>query len=89
MDSLFCDKCNKKLDFVYVDGYFFGDRLMEGVLFKVKMTNDKSDCFGVHSEAEIYMEQFNWGYWKTQCDDFCFNLDIALCPFCQDEVCVE
>ena len=90
MRELFCDnECNKKLDFVYVHGYDFGDRLMEGVMFKVKVIDGKPECFGLHPDSEPYMTQFNWDYWKKRCNEYCINLDIAQCPHCKEDVLVE
>jgi len=89
MKKLFCETCNKELDFVYVFGYNFGDRIMEGVSFKVKVVNNKGICIGVHPDSKPYMIQFNWEYWKKQCEDYCNNLDLAQCPICNDEVLVE
>ena len=90
MRELFCDnECNKNLDFVYVHGYYFGDRLMEGVLFKVRVVDGNTECFGLHPESEPYMTQFNWDYWKARCEEYCINIDIAQCPYCKEDVLVE
>lgn len=89
MRDLFCENCDKKLDFVYVDGYSFGDRLMEGILFKVKVVDNKPECIGVSEDDEPYMTQFNWEHWKKRCEEFCEDLDIATCPNCNYDVLVE
>lgn len=90
MRSLFCDnKCNKDLKFVYVHGYDFGDRLMEDVMFKVEVVDGKGLCTGLHPDAEPYMIQFNWDYWKKKCEEHCENIDIAICPFCGEDILVE
>lgn len=90
MRLLFCDnKCNKALQYVYVNGYDFGDRLMEGVMFKIEVVDGKAICTGVHSESEPYMIQFDWEHWKKRCEDFCVNADIAQCPHCGEDVLVE
>jgi len=90
MRSLFCDnKCNKDLNFVYVHGYDFGDRLMEGVMFKVEVVDGKGVCVGLHPDSEPYMAQFNWEHWKKRCEEHCVNIDIAQCPHCGEDVLVE
>ena len=88
-NEIFCECCNKQLEFVYVDGYSFGDRLMEGVMFSVKAIEGKPNCFGCRKEYELYMKQFNWDHWKKQCEDYCDDLDIATCPICGNDVVVE
>jgi len=90
MRKLFCDnECNKKLEFVYVHGYDFGDRLMEDVLFKVEVIDGKGVCIGLHPDSEPYMAQFNWEHWKQRCEMYCVNIDIAQCPHCKEDVLVE
>jgi hypothetical protein len=89
MKELFCEECNKKLEFVFVHGYDFGDRLMEDVFFKVRVVNGKPECFGLKEECKPYMVQFNWEHWKKRCEEFCEDLDIATCPNCNYDVLVE
>ena len=87
--ELHCDLCKKDLDFVYVSGYDFGDRLMETVMFKVKIKEGKPHCFGVKAGQEKYMQKFNWEHWKSICEEYCEDLDIASCPTCGDDIVVE
>ena len=89
MRKLFCDNCQKELDFVYVDGYGFGEAIMDGVVYKVKNTNGKPECIGFEEMYKGYMIQFNWQYWKEMCEAYCKNLDIAACPNCEDDVIVN
>lgn len=89
MRELFCDECNKKLDFIYVHGYDFGDRIMEGVRFKVRVIDSKPECFGLHPDSEPYMVQFDWEHWKKRCEEFCERADLAECPHCGEDVLVE
>lgn len=88
MRDLLCDnKCN--IDFIYVNGYDFGDRIMEGVKFKVRVVNGKPECFGMDPDSEPYMVQFDWKYWKQKCEDYCDDIDIAQCPQCKQDILVE
>jgi len=87
--KIFCDNCEKELDFVLIDGYLFGDRLLEGVMFKISLSENGRTCIGVDSESEVYMKQLNWKYWKKQCEDFCTEYDLAECPYCGEEVLIE
>ena len=87
---IICDGCKKELDYVLVNGYPFGDRLMEGVMFKVCLSKNKWICIGVEEEAKEYIKQFNWKYWKSICESFCNENDLAHCPLCgEEEVLVE
>jgi hypothetical protein len=89
MKILFCEECDKNLDFIYINGYDFGDRLMEGVMFKVKLVNEKYECIGVKENSEPYMAQFNWEHWKKRCEDFVDDYDIATCPECGYDVIIN
>ena len=89
-NKIICDNCGKVLDYVLVNGYGFGDRTMEGVLFKVQLKEDTWICLGVVEEYKEYMKQFNWKYWKGLCEDYCHGNDFAECPLCgEEEVLVE
>lgn len=85
--ELKCDNCGK-IDYVLVDGYYFGDRLLEGVNFKVKDKDGKPNSVGVTDECIEYFEDLNKNKWLKICDDFCEDLDIAQCPKCGDDVVV-
>ena len=86
MTKLFCEHCNEQKDIVFIDGYDFGDRLMEGVKFKVKFSDGKAECIGVEEEAKPYMDQFNWGHWKKRCEEFAESYDVFICIECGDDV---
>ena len=83
--KLKCDTCGE-LDYVLVDGYPFGDRLLEGVMFKVEDKNGKPHTIGVIEEAKEYFSDFNEKKWLRACDEFCLTEDLATCPKCQGEV---
>lgn len=87
--EFFCETCNKKIDFVFIHGYDFGDRLMEDVFFKVRSIDGKPECFGLKEECEPYMAQFNWEHWKKRCEEHCETYDLGTCPHCNDDVLVE
>ena len=85
--KLNCDNCGE-IDYVLVDGYSFGDRLLEGVDFKVKDQNGIATALGVVEEAMEYFGDLNKNKWLRACEDFCEQLDIAQCPKCGDDVVV-
>ena len=86
MTKLFCEECNEIPEFVYIDGYNFGDRLMEGVNFKLKFSNKTVECIGVEEQSEVYMKQFNWEYWKERCNLIAKDYDVFTCPKCGEDI---
>ena len=83
--SLNCTKCGE-IDHVFIDGYPFGDRLLEGVLFKVEDKNGKPHAIGVAEESAEYFSGLNEKKWLKECEAFCLELDIIECPICYDEI---
>ena len=85
--KLKCDNCGE-IDHIIVDGYSFGDRLLEGVSFMVKDENGKPKAFGVTPACQDYFDDLNQKKWLGACEDYCEHLDIAQCPKCGDDVVV-
>lgn len=85
--ELNCETCGI-LEHVTVDGYIFGDRLLEGVDFIVKDNNGKPNAIGVTPECQSYFDDLNKKKWLKICEDFCEDLDLATCPKCGDDVVV-
>jgi len=83
--ELKCDKCGK-IDYVLVDGYAFGDRILEGVMFEVKDTNGKPDVLGVTKDCVDYFNDLNSRKWLKACQEFCEGEDIGQCPKCGGDV---
>lgn len=42
-----------------LDGYGFGDRQLEGVMFRILIVEGQITCPGVHADHEDYMVQFS------------------------------
>lgn len=82
MDKFVCDKCGK-VDTVLVSGYHFGDRLLEGVVFRVKNVKGKPKVVEV-TEGKEYFESLNKKKWIKACEDYCKQLDEANCGKCDD-----
>lgn len=91
-----CLKCNKAVDEVNVDGYGFGDRMLEGVMYRVKNMDGKPVLLGIISvndevidpKDDAYMHKLNNDYLNKVCLKYCEDLDIAYCPTCSDEILV-
>ena len=69
-----------------LDGYPFGDRLLEGVMFIVDNRNDKPVVAGVTNSCKPYFNQLNKEMWIKECEKFCLTYDVAQCPDCGDEI---
>lgn len=69
-----------EVTYAYVDGYDFGDTLLEGVLFivKIKVVTFKID--GVADDAVEYMKNMNMKKWSKAALDFCKDNDIFIAP---------
>lgn len=79
-----CDRCGK-IRYILVDGYPFGDRQLDGVIFRVNNNNGKPRVAGVVRGKE-YFETLNKRLWYKACEDHCRDLDVANCPKCGLEV---
>lgn len=80
-----CDNCGD-IEYVLVDGYHFGDRLLESVMFMVKDNNGEPQVMGVTDDCKEYFSDLNQKKWLKECEKFCKDLDIATCPHCQSDV---
>ena len=83
-----CETCKQEKSTVLVDGYAFGDRLFDGVMFVVENVNGKPICSGVVEEDKVYFDGENKKKWINECEDYCQDLDVASCPDCNDDIAV-
>ena len=60
-----------------IDGYDFGDRLMEGVMYNVSLNQDKTDInIEINEKYKDYFKMFNKNYWyKLAKNDVISQLD--------------
>jgi hypothetical protein len=60
----------------YVDGYHFGDRLLEGVMFEITLDENRElQCKGVVNSAQSYVKKFS----KKQMTEWCKSaVEMAL-----------
>jgi len=78
-----CEKCGK-IDEAKFDGYPFGDRQLEGVMF-VARKNDDGTC-EVRAEDERDLHGLDKAYWLEMAKAFAEKNDIFTCPRCGDDV---
>jgi hypothetical protein len=69
---------NGPVDVVYLHGYFFGDRLLEGVLFKcvIDTMTDNVKVLGVTDECVPYFSQLNVEMWLSAAQKYAEQNDI-------------
>lgn len=78
-----CEECGK-IDTILVNGYSFGDRLLEDVMFVVKNENGEPKCQGVIPDSQPYFSKLNTTKWIRECERYCETLDVATCGICQE-----
>jgi hypothetical protein len=84
MPKFYCDKCGE-IDHVLMDGYAFGDRLLEGVMFEVRVGKKGLDV-KVADDCEEYFSGLNTKKWLKAAKEHAQENDIATCPRCQEDV---
>jgi len=84
-----CLKCGK-IDVALIDGYSFGEHILEGVKFRVKK-NDDGTC-EVESvnkwEDDPYLIGLNKKHWMELAKNFAEENDIFECPSCHSQTVV-
>lgn len=64
-------------DIAYIDGYSVGDRMLEGVMFKITITdNNKFKAELADERDKAYTDQLNMKYWIPKVEEFCEGNDI-------------
>lgn len=59
----------------YLDGYYFADRLLEGVLFKCVIENDKVKVIGPAKENDPYFKKLNRETFLQRAQEFAEKTD--------------
>jgi hypothetical protein len=89
MNGFVCDKCGK-IDYILIDGYGFGERILEGVKFRVFKKNGKFSVESVENwKKDGYLKQLNEKHWMKEAKAFIQDLDIAECSKCGEDVGVQ
>jgi hypothetical protein len=68
-------------DTVVINGYNFGDRLLDGVLFSLKIVDGGLEAT---MEEDNYTKGLNKPYWEEACLEWCIENDV----FGDDEICL-
>lgn len=88
MKVIKCQECGHTTTKIEFDGYPFGDRLLEGVMFTAELLPDGSGVkvTGVTAEAEAYMAGLNKPHWIQRAQEYADSMydDIFCgCPECE------
>ena len=72
----------------YLDGYAFGDRLLEGVTFEIRIKNGKVTA-ATTLGCKSYMADLNEKKWLKEAARFATGYDNLECPNCHSEVVMQ
>lgn len=75
----FVSECGDE-EYAYINGYDFGDTLLEGVLFRIEIDNNKFTCNQVDLEAFDYFQQLNQKKWFKEAVKYANQNDIFIAP---------
>jgi len=87
--KLYCSHCGKEKKTAYVDGYHFGERLLEGIKFMLEIQDNKLTCTGVAEQDQEYFSTLNEDKWIDACNEYCEDVDIIKCIDCNQDVEVD
>jgi len=79
--ALSCDKCGP-LDYILFDGYPFGDRMLEGVMFRFYPDGKVQ----IDDDDDAYWQSLNTKAWLEVAKECGPQVDVGACPKCGAEV---
>jgi hypothetical protein len=83
-----CGNCGQ-IDHVIIDGYNYGDRLLEGVTFEVRRDDDGKFHSQVEEFSREYFSQFNQERYLNMINEGMEHEEFAICPTCGEEVVIN
>ncbi len=86
MAKIKCEGCGHESDTAHVDGYSFGDTLLEGVLFIISWASDKPKALGVTESCKKYFSGLAQKKWLKACEEYCADNDVFACEKCGEDV---
>ena len=84
-----------EVPYILMNGYCFGERVMEDVMFRVEIKNDEivvsvkdewPEREGDPWEKCSYLFTLNKDYWMQQALEYAQDNDIATCPKCGQDI---
>lgn len=79
-----CDNCGD-LEFGLLGGYSVGERILEGVKFKVSFDDDELTVETDAGSAR-YMKNLNERHWLDAAADMAKQADVLACPNCGEDI---
>lgn len=80
-----CDACGP-IDHIHFDGYAFGDRVLEGVIFRAAFKNGKLVVTPIEGWGGPYLRTLSKAHWQKEAEAFAAENDVAQCPKCGADV---
>ena len=75
-----CHNCGD-IDYVLLDGYSVGDRLLEGVMFEIRR-DGQGYKINVSAEDANYFSDLNEQKWLAKILKYASSTDYVTCPKC-------
>lgn len=72
----FEDQHHKEYQVAYFDGYAFGDRVLEGVMFKATLLPNKHLEVTIAPDSLDYFSDLNMGKWTKEALEFALTNDV-------------
>ena len=85
-----CPRCGP-LPHVYVNGCHLADRLLEGVLFKVEVSDERVYTVTVLPEYQEFFSNFNEARFLEKARRHAETYDFTTCPTkgCSEDICLQ
>jgi len=80
-----CEECGKEVDNLRLDGYLFGERILEGIIFIIKKRKNGKLYCADYPKTE-YTNGLNMKRWVQLCNEYLDDIDILTCPECGQDV---
>jgi hypothetical protein len=83
-----CEDCGL-IEIAIIDGYSFGDRLLDGVIFEVCKSDEGEFTVEVAARCAPYFNTLNTEMWLEEAREYAAETDNLCCPTCGREVLPE
>jgi len=79
------------VEYVLLNGYAFGDRLLEDVMFQVRVDDKKQYMVCIDPDSANYFAQFNEKSWLMKAHEYMKGADLLECPTrgCKNDIAVD
>ena len=83
-----CEGCGQEHEYALLDGYYVGDRLLEGVMFEVRIADDGTFSVAPRAGMEAYLIGLNMPHWIKLMTEYAKKRDLFTCPTpkCREDI---